>query len=81
MQLTEEDLHILQSDLFGFSCFANVEFPTELLEWSREMDYVEQASSNTFYPFQNKHQIHQDQHLQIDEMLYPLEKSKSSRNP
>ena len=36
----------------------------------REMEYIEQASSNTFYPFQNKHKIHW--HLQIAKMLCPL---------
>ena len=39
-------------------------------EYSREMEYIEQASSNTFYPFQNKHQIHRN--LQIVKMLCPL---------
>ena len=27
--------------------------------WGREIEYIERASYNTFYPFQNKHQIHQ----------------------
>ena len=41
---------------------------------SKEMEYIEQASSNTFYPFQNKHQIHQ--HLQSVNMSCPVKKSK-----
>ena len=42
---------------------------------AREMEYIEQASNNTFYPFQNTHQIHW--HLQIVKILYPLTKSSS----
>ena len=42
------------------------------------MEYIEQASIKTFYPFQNKHQI--NQHLRILKLLYPLKKSKYSRN-
>ena len=34
------------------------------------MEYTEQASSHTLYPFQNKHQIHR--HLQIVKMLCAL---------
>ena len=35
------------------------------------MEYIEQTSGNTFYPFQNKfHQIHQ--HRQIVKILRPL---------
>ena len=34
------------------------------------MEYTEQASSNTFYPLQNKHQINQD--LQINKMMCPF---------
>ena len=33
----------------------------------REMEYIERTSFNTFYPFQNKHQIHW--HLQSVKML------------
>ena len=28
----------------------------------REMEYIESSYYNTFYPFQNKHQIHQNMH-------------------
>ena len=34
------------------------------------MEYIEQASIKTFYPFQNKHQIYQHQH--ILKLLYIL---------
>ena len=35
--------------------------------YTRKMDYIEHGSYNTFYPFQNKLQIHC--HLQIDRLL------------
>ena len=38
--------------------------------YNREMEYLEQASSNFFYPFESKHQIHQ--FLQIVKILCPL---------
>ena len=37
-----------------------------------EMEYIEQESSDTFYPYQNKDQIYQ--HLQIVKMLCPFSK-------
>ena len=44
----------------------------------REMEYIECSSYNTFYPFQNKHQIHQNP--QSVKMLYAYEKSKHSES-
>ena len=37
-------------------------FQLGLWEQIGEMEYIEHASCNTFYPFQNKHQIHR--HIQ-----------------
>ena len=42
-----------------------------------EMEYIEQASSRIFYPFQNKHQIHW--HLPIVKMLCPFKNSGSHK--
>ena len=39
------------------------------------MEYIERPSYNTFYPFQNKHQIHQ--HLQSVKMVCAYEKIKT----
>ena len=42
------------------------------------MEHIEWASNITFYPFQNKHQIHQQ--LQNIKMLGTLKKSKYSES-
>ena len=39
------------------------------------MEYIECSSYNTFYPFQNKHQIHQNP--QSVKMLYAYEKNQN----
>ena len=38
------------------------------------MESIESSSYNTFYPFQNKHQIHR--HIQSAKMLWVYEKTK-----
>ena len=45
---------------------------------NREMEFIERASYNTFYPFQNKHQTHQ--HLQSVKMLCAFNKSRYSES-
>ena len=48
------------------------------LPTAREMEYLERSNYNTFFPFQNNHQIHW--HLQSGKMLCAYEKSKQSES-
>ena len=47
-----------------------------IVDKCREMEFIEQTSFNTFYPFQNKQQIHR--HLQSVRILCAFKKSKFS---
>ena len=75
LELVHDPGSLLQTTLSQLNPPFRIRIATEIRKYivrlcsSREMEYIEQASSNTFYPFQNKHKIHW--HLQIAKMLCP----------